>query len=80
MSAEIKEEQVLADAKHKIQTMMAKQKPNPNHYPIIDKWNYRYVYAPHRAKIFELLESTIDYMVESTIGDLLNKMNSEGGN
>lgn len=35
-------------------------KPNPNNYPIIDKWNYKYVYFPNRFKLFEEIEKEID--------------------
>lgn len=31
-------------------------KPNPNKYPIVDKWNYKYVYLPNRTKIYECVE------------------------
>lgn len=38
-------------------------KPNPHNYPIVNKWNHKYVYATHRAEIFEMVEETItEYM------------------
>ena len=45
-------------------------KPNPNHYPIIDKWNYKYVYAPNRDNVFKILEEIIDM----TLSPILEKM------
>lgn len=39
-------------------------KPNPNHYPIIDKWNYKYVYAPNRDNVFKILEEMINPILE----------------
>ena len=33
-----------------------KEKPNPNNYPIIDKWNYKYVFKPNMNRIFECVE------------------------
>ncbi len=38
---------------------LAKFKPNPNHYVIIDKWN-RKEYNKVRFKIFDLIEEEID--------------------
>ena len=35
-------------------------KPNPNNYPIIDKWNYKYVYLPNRFKLFKEIEEEVD--------------------
>lgn len=34
-------------------------KPNPHNYPIVNKWNHKYVYAAHRAEIFEMVEETL---------------------
>ena len=31
-----------------------KKKPNPNNFPIVDKWNYRYIYKPNKEKMFNL--------------------------
>lgn len=42
-----------------IETIRQRIKPNPNHYPIVDKWNYKYVYLPHRIELFE---SIVDYI------------------
>ena len=35
-------------------------KSNPNNYPIIDKWNYKYIYLPNRFKLFKEIEEEID--------------------
>lgn len=32
-----------------------KKKPNPNKFPIVDKWNYKYIYLPNKEKIFNLI-------------------------
>lgn len=45
-------------------------KPNPNHYPIIDKWNYKYVYAPNRDNVFKILEE----MINITLSPILEKL------
>ena len=45
-------------------------KPNPNHYPIIDKWNYKYVYAPNRDNVFKILEE----MIDMTLSPILEKL------
>lgn len=31
-----------------------KKKPNPNNFPIVDKWNYKYIYKPNKEKMFNL--------------------------
>lgn len=46
------------EVKRKIMTL-AKFKPNPNHYIIIDKWNKR-EYNKVKFKIFDILEKEID--------------------
>lgn len=59
-------------AKQSMQDIMGKNlKPNPNHYPIIDKWNYKYVYAPNRDKVFKKLEE----MIDMTLSPILEKLN-----
>ena len=35
-------------------------KPNPNHYPIINKWNLKYQYNPHKREIFNIIEELLD--------------------
>ena len=42
-------------------------KPNPNHYPIIDKWNCKYKYYPNKKIIFNKLEELMDYYVENSL-------------
>lgn len=42
-------------------------KPNPNHYPIIDKWNCKYKYYPNKEIIFNKLEEIIDAYVENSL-------------
>ena len=39
----------------KLKDILKNIKPNPNHFPIIDKWNYKYVFAPNKSEIFLLL-------------------------
>lgn len=46
------------EVKRKIMTL-AKFKPNPNHYIIIDKWN-RKEYNKVKFKIFDILEKEIN--------------------
>lgn len=47
-----------------IEIIRQRIKSNPNHYPIVDKWNYKYVYLPHRIKLFE---SIVDYIYKKTM-------------
>jgi hypothetical protein len=48
----------MADVKREIMTL-AKFKPNPNHYIIVDKWN-RKEYNKVKFKIFDIIEKEID--------------------
>lgn len=42
-------------------------KPNPNHYPIIDKWNCKYKYYPNKEIIFNKLEELMDYYAKNSL-------------
>ena len=53
------------EVKEKIMTL-AKFKPNPNHYIIIDKWN-RKEYNKIKFKIFDLIQEEIDKEVDKQI-------------
>ena len=46
-------------------------KPNPNHWPIIDKWNTRYIYNPSRHDLFVLVENALDTELRNDIGESL---------
>lgn len=48
-------------------------KPNPNKYPIIDKWNYKYQYTPYREIIFKKLEELIDKQIYEEINRVLKQ-------
>ena len=34
-------------------------KPNPNNYPIVDKWNHKAL-RPHLKEIFDMMERAVD--------------------
>lgn len=40
-----------------------KPKPNPHHYPIIDHWNYKYVWRPHRHDIFDMVDKALEDLI-----------------
>ena len=68
------QEEILADYKQRLQDLIGrKPKPNPNHYPIINKWNYKYIYKPHRQEIFETLEKAVDELLEPVMEDIIKK-------
>ncbi len=46
-----------------LEKISRKLKPNPNNYPIVNKWNYKKVYLPNLQKIFELVYDCIDSQV-----------------
>lgn len=62
-------EKIYQETKQSTQDIMDKIKPNPNNYPIIDKWNYKYVYAPNRDNVFKILEE----MIDMTLSPILEK-------
>ena len=52
-----------------LKALWAKTKPNPNHYPIVDKWNQKYVWNPNKYLIFAFLEKVIDEEIRKAIDD-----------
>ncbi len=66
-SKELKRLKQILNEQERISQQISQQcKPNPNHYPIVDKWNYKYVYLPHRIELFE---SIIDYIDKQIYGE-----------
>lgn len=51
------------EARDKLKSLMVGMKPNPNHYPIIDKWNRR-IYNRHKFEVFDFIESLIDERIK----------------
>ena len=51
------------DIKDKIRHMMSGCKPNPNHWPIIDKWNNR-IYQKHKFEVFAFIDDYIDEKIQ----------------
>lgn len=58
-----------------LKALAEKIKPNPNHYPIVDKWNQKYVWNPNKYMIFSFLRSVIDERMQEVIsnGELLEQ-------
>lgn len=52
-----------------LKALKAKTKPNPNHYPIVDKWNQKYVWNPNKYMIFSFLRSVIDERMQEVISN-----------
>lgn len=64
-SKELKRLKQILNEQERIDRQLFQQcKPNPNHYPIVDKWNYKYVYLPYRIELFE---SIVDYIYKKTM-------------
>ena len=62
------QEEILADYKQRLQNLIGRKlKLNPNHYPIINKWNYKYIYKPHSIEIFRMMEEALDELAEVII-------------
>jgi hypothetical protein len=58
------------EVKHEIM-MLAKFKPNPNHYIIIDQWN-RKEYNKVKFKIFDIIEKEIDKGMLNKLFDVIH--------
>ena len=52
-------------------------KPNPNKYPIIDKWNCKYQYIPNQKIIFEKIEDLMDKQINSIQEEMNRVLNKE---
>lgn len=50
-----------------LKALKEKTKPNPNHYPIVDKWNQKYVWNSNKYMIFNFLRSAIDERMQEVI-------------
>ena len=47
-------------------------KPNPNHYPIIDKWNSRLI-GKYSVKIFNVLNDEIYSIINEQLDDMFDE-------
>lgn len=52
-----------------LKTLKEKTEPNPNHYPIVDKWNRKYVWNPNKHMIFSFLTGVIDERMQEVINN-----------
>ena len=52
-----------------LKALKEQTKPNPNHYPIIDKWNQKYVWNPNKYMIFSFLRRVIDERMQEVINN-----------
>lgn len=50
-----------------LKALKEKTKPNPNHYPIVDKWNQKYVWKPNKYMIFSFMTSVIDERMQEVV-------------
>ena len=59
-----------------VEGLKQKWKPNPFGYPIVDKWNYKYVWNPNKHMTFYFLSSAIDERVQEAIsnGELFEQL------
>lgn len=74
---ELKKSGQILNKQERICQQISKQcKPNPNHYPIIDKWNRKYIWNPNKNMIFNFLISAIDERMQEVIdnGELFEQL------
>ena len=59
-----------------VEGLKQKWKPNPFGYPIVDKWNYKYVWNPNKYMTFSFLMSAIDERMQDAIdnGELFKQL------
>lgn len=53
------DEEIVKEFRNLLKEKNISFKPNPNHYPIIDKWNLKYQYNPHKREIFDIIEKIV---------------------
>ena len=69
------DEEMMKDFENFLQEKNIYFKPNPNHYPIIDKWNSKYEFMPNRKLIFDKIEELIDERINDIFEEtLFNKI------
>lgn len=69
------DEEMMKDFENFLQENIIYFKINPNHYPIIDKWNYKYGFMTNRKIIFDKIEELIDERIYDIFREtLLDKM------
>lgn len=44
-------------------------KPNPFNYPIVDKWNYKYIWKPNMRIIFSFIRLMVDERMKEVLND-----------
>lgn len=52
-----------------LKALKEQTKPNPNHYPIVDKWNQKYIWNPNKYMIFSFLRKVIDERMQEVISN-----------
>ena len=52
-----------------LKALKEKTKPNPYHYPIIDKWNQKYIWNPNKYIIFAFVRKILDEKMQEVIND-----------
>ena len=68
------DEEMMKDFENFLQENHIHFKSNPNHYPIIDKWNYKNGYASNRYLIFNKIEELIDKRIDDIIKENINQI------
>ena len=70
MTKEERLEQYKKDIIQFKETKMNKLKPNPNNYPIINKWNIRYVIRPNEHELFKMIENAVDDIISISLEEV----------
>lgn len=68
------DEEMMKDFENFLQEKNIYFKPNPNHYPIIDKWNYKHGYMSNRFLIFDKIEELIEERLDDILKEHFDKM------
>lgn len=72
-------QELLFGTKDKIEYLTCKMKPNPHKWPIIDKWNRR-EYNKIKYKVFDVIETTVDKIMQAEVPEIMEKKFSEFAN
>lgn len=52
-----------------LKALKEQTKSNPNYYPIVDKWNQKYIWNPNKYMIFSFLRNVIDERMQEVISN-----------
>lgn len=69
----VKTDLYIRNIKQEFQEITNKLKPNPNNFPIVDKWNYYKVFLPNRNKLFALISDYLENQIPLEVDTMISQ-------